>query len=129
MAGKCLIKRYQDTVAQKLAPVQLGVGSRSGAETIIHKVRSWYRMAPPDHVLLQLDFKNAYNSINRTAMLQAVEEHCPLFRPYAQACYSNPAVLYGQNFQLSSEEGEHQGCPCGPLFCAVTTIQVAKFKH
>ena len=81
------------------------------------------------HVLLQLDFKNAYNSIHRTSMIQAIEGHCPLFRAYAQACYANPAVLYGQNFQLASEEGEHQGCPCGPLFFAVTALDVAKFAQ
>ena len=42
------------------------------------------------------------------------------------ACYSNPATLYADGFQITSEEGEHQGCPCGPLFFAVTALDLCK---
>ena len=84
------------------------------------------RRSAVGHVLLQLDFSNAYNTLSRTAMLAAVARTCPQFLPYATACYGNPATLFGSGFTLFSEEGEHQGCPCGPLFFAAATIHIAK---
>ena len=62
-------------------------------------------------------------------MLTAISRECPAFLPYASACYANPASLYATGFQISSEEGEHQGCPCGPLFFAVTALELAKLAH
>ena len=129
IAGKVLVARYQATVTTELAPYQVGVGSRLGAESIIHKSRAWISQAPPDHVLLQLDFKNAYNTLSREQILKAVAKHCPSFLPYAISCYGNPATLFASGFTIASEEGEHQGCPCGPLFFAVTTLGLARKAH
>ena len=119
--------RYQSDVVSRLEPWQLGVGSRLGAEAIIHKTRCWTTSSPPDHVILQLDFRNAFNCLSRASMLEQIAKTCPMFSRYATACYSNPATLYANGFQLTSEDGEHQGCPCGPLFFAVTALDLAKF--
>jgi hypothetical protein len=116
IAGKLLVSKYQSPVSSSFAPLQMGVGIRGGAETLIHKVRQWHSNALPFHGLLQLDFQNAFNSVSRQHLLQSVDKHCPLFSHYARACYSAPATLFATGFTLSSQEGEHQGCPCGPLF-------------
>ena len=126
IAGKILVDRYQPAVVPQLLPLQVGVGSKLGAESIIHKSRAWFAQAPPDHVLLQLDFRNAYNTLSREAILAAIAAQCPVFLPYATSCYGNPALLFASGFTINSEEGEHQGCPCGPLFFAITTHELTK---
>jgi hypothetical protein len=42
---------------------------------------------------LQLDFRNAFNSAKRKALLQAIADHCPWFLPYALACYARAASI------------------------------------
>ena len=80
----------------------------------------WMQHALPDHVLLQLDFRNAFNSFKRKALLQAVADYCPWFLPYALACYSREGALFADGgFTVASAEGVHQGDPCGPLFFAL----------
>ena len=93
---------------------------------MIHKLRSWLHSAPPESAILQLDFRNAYNTLNRTAILQSIGQTCPLFLPYARACYAQSASLYAPGFVLESQQGIHQGCPCGPLFFAVTCQPLTK---
>jgi hypothetical protein len=78
---------------------------------------------------LQLDFQNAFNSISREHLLEAVARVCPLFYPYAAACYQNPATLYASGYTVASEEGQHQGCPCGPLFFAVAIKGVTEVAN
>ena len=59
-------------------------------------------------------------------MLQSVSKLAPAFAPYARSCYGSPAALFSDGFMLSSEEGEHQGCPCGPLFFAITLAEAMR---
>ena len=125
IAGKLLVSRYQAEAAVPLAPLQVGVGFAGGAEAIIHKTRGWLDTAPPDHCLLQCDFTNAYNSLSRQRMLEAVASECPVFLPYARACYGQHADLFGPGFRLSSQQGGHQGDPLGPLFYAMTAHPLA----
>ena len=125
LAGKLLISRYQPEIAKSLCPVQLGVGVKGGAESIIHKVRSWSIQPPAFHGILQLDFSNAFNCLDRTKMLASIAKHAPIFLPYAISCYSRPANLFAPGFMLDSESGEHQGDPAGPLFFALATKDLA----
>jgi hypothetical protein len=59
-------------------------------------------------------------------ILQAVATHCPIFLHYAKACYANPATLFAAGYTVASEEGQHQGCPCGPPFFAVSILSLAQ---
>ena len=126
LAGKLLVQRYQMDAAKSLPPVQYGVGVKGGAEAIIHHARAWLETAPPDHGLLQLDFSNAYNSIHREHLLQAVATHCPIFLHYAKSCYANPVTLFAAGYTIASEEGQHQGCPCGPLFFSASILCLSR---
>ena len=110
-------------------PCNLELAHALGRKPLSTNVAHGWALPPPDHVLLQLDFTNAFNSLSRTSLLQAVHATCPIFSSYAASCYANPATLYADGFQLSSEEGEHQGCPCGPLFFAVTTLPLAQMAQ
>ena len=73
-----------------------------------------------DFGILSLDFSNAFNSLDRTAMLARIRAHAPAFDHCARQCYAVPSTLYGDGFTLSSTSGTQQGDVCGPRFFALT---------
>ena len=68
-----------------LSAVQLGFGTPLGAEAAAHAV--WLYS-----VLVKLDFKNAFNSIRRDKMLEAVKQHIPELFPFINSCHSYPQL-------------------------------------
>ena len=125
LSAKLLVMKFQPEAAEALLPLQVGVGIPGATEAVIHKVREWMRSAPPDHALLQVDFANAFNTIDRSAMLSAIARRCPKFLPYATFCYGASTPLIGDTFSLESCTGTQQGDACGPLFFSVTAHDVA----
>ncbi len=77
LAGKCLVQRCQDDVIEHLVPLQLGVGVTKAAEIISHGVR-----ARADESLILVDFENAYNTLDRQKMLEAIAKDAPSFLLY-----------------------------------------------
>ena len=59
---------------------QVGFRVRDGAEAMIHAVRKVLR-SESKKILMQGDIANAYGSIDRLAVLQAVREHAPCLAP------------------------------------------------
>jgi len=73
---------------------------------------------PSDHVVVKLDFTDAFNCLHRSAMLQAVADRVPELFPYCFSAYSKPSVLFYGAYTILSQEGPQQGDPIGPgLFC------------
>ena len=120
IAAKCLVQKYQSQAMEGLTPLQVGVGLPGAVDAVVFKVREWMRTAPTDHALLTLDFSNAYNTIDRSAMLAAIALKCPSFLHYAKFCYGAPTPLLADDFSISSSTGTQQGDACGPLFFSVT---------
>ena len=107
-----------DDLAELFTPRQLGYGIRGGAEAIVHAGRKFLHNMDPEHVLIKLDFCNAFNSIRRDKMLEAVFELAPDIYPLVHSAYASPSNLLWGDKQLQSSEGVQQGDPLGPpLFC------------
>jgi hypothetical protein len=66
-------------------------------------------------VLLKVNFKNAFSSVERDCILKEVQCHTPLLYPYLYQCYSNPSTLFFGDHLISSSVGAQQGDPCGPM--------------
>merc|ERR1712218_20450 len=64
VVAKCFSSALAQQAAVLLAPNQLGVGVRGGAEAIAHAVTDAVRVHPSCSVL-QVDLVNAYNSADR----------------------------------------------------------------
>ena len=116
-------------IGPSLAPLQVGVGVRGGAQVLGHAIRAGVK-AHPEDVTLQLDFKNAFNMIHRGAMLQAVASRAPQLLKFAQWTYqkASPLRLPGAPPDvpaLWSKPGVRQGDPCGPLFFALNNANCA----
>ena len=81
---------------------------------------------PAEHALFLVDFSNAFDTMDRFAMLRAIPDGCPHFLPYAVFCDGAPTPLSGPGGCFSSQSGTQQEDVCGPPFFAVTAHAVAQ---
>ena len=77
--------------------------------------RLYLHLLPPDHVLLKLDFRNAFNTVKRDKILPAVKDMVTEIFPLMFASYYAPSTLFFQDTTMLSAEGVQQGDPFGPL--------------
>jgi hypothetical protein len=75
---------------------------------------------PEDHVMVKLDFSNAFNSLHRHDMLLAVQQNLPEIYAFCHSAYSHPTQLFHGQYLIMSEEGPQQGDPLGPLLFSLT---------
>ena len=98
----------------------MGYGIKGGCEAIVHAVRTFLNFNEDklSKILLKIDFKNAFNSIERDVMLEEIKKHAPKLYPFLWQCYSTASHLFFGNDTIPSLIGCQQGDPCGPLvFC------------
>ena len=97
-------------------PQQLGFGTQMGCEKIIHTVRSFIHSSlDSENILLKLDFKNAFNTIERDIMLKSFQEKFPDLYPFVWQSYRYPTNLFYDSKLILSQIGCQQGDPLGPL--------------
>ena len=73
-----------------------------------------------NQVLVKLDFRNAFNSIHRDALLECVASRLPELYQFCHLAYGNSTSLQFGSDLIQSAEGVQQGDPLGPLlFCLV----------
>ncbi|GKE30151.1 hypothetical protein Tco_1445535, partial [Tanacetum coccineum] len=103
--GKCLKILGEYIVSAPLTPlVKPGGGIRliavlgvsGGGEAILHVMNRLIEDHGNDVGLsmLLVDFKNAFNLVDREVMLQEVHIHCPAISRWVEFYYSNPTGLY-----------------------------------
>jgi hypothetical protein len=80
--------------------------------------------------LLKIDFKNAFNMVDRGTFLHAVKVKFPRMAKWAYWCYEGPStLLYDKTHIIYSESGVQQGDPLGPLlFCCALAPLVEKIQ-
>ena len=115
LVAKCFSVALADKAASLFSPNQLGVGVRAGAEAIPQAVKKAID-DDPSRWVLQSDLINAFNTVERTAMLEATQTHFPECLAWVVSCYGAPSCLrYGET-TISSDTGLHQGDPLAGLF-------------
>ena len=63
--------------------------------------------------ILKLDFKNAFNALDRNAMTAAVSEKLFELLPLTRAVYGRRSHLVFSSYRLVSSSGVQQGDPLG----------------
>lgn len=89
LASKCLCQAMRDSAQDLLAPLQVGVAVPLGGEAAVHTARQWMyrRGGHATDVFLKVDFHNAFNTVDRAALLRQVRLHLPGLAPWAEWCY------------------------------------------
>lgn len=102
--------------ASKFIPRQVGFGVKGGCEAAAHATRSFIKKnSHRKVVIVKIDFRNAFNEVDRDVFLNEMRLNCPAIFPYLWQCYSAPTLLFYGDFILLSQNGAQQGDPCGPL--------------
>ena len=114
--------------ARSLLPLQTGVRVQDACLlTSLSLQQAVDRWRPGEGwVLVQVDLTNAFNSIDRQKVLEAVKARAPHLLPFALSCYGRHSSLYCRGEVIGSQQGVQQGDPLGPLLFALAWQEVAE---
>jgi hypothetical protein len=122
-----VLLRSEDALEQSasLQPRQCGVGMPFAAEMVGMGMQ---RICDTDvgvpWVALQVDVRNAFNTVDRSAMLATAKQKAPSSYNWLAWCYGQSTPLYCQGKELArSTAGVHQGDAMGPLGFALALEQ------
>lgn len=116
LTAKIACKDVRDLVSSYLKPTQIGFSIKGGCEAAVHACRTYIKSNRGNRkVILKIDFKNAFNSVERDEMLRNIRMKSPSIYPFMWQCYSSSSILFFGKDQIMSEVGAQQGDPCGPL--------------
>ena len=107
VAGKIVKDSIQKEVADYLAPTQLGITVPAACETTVHNIRQ--RLLTDNSIAaLQVDIKNAFNTIDRSAMIKQVMTLPCLEKAqgFVRMAYGTPTPILIPDQQGDLEENE-----------------------
>lgn len=105
--------------------LQLFSGQTSGIEAAVHAMNQAYHEEDAQAVLL-VDASNAFNCLNREAVLHNIRHLCPPLAIILINTYRQPANLYVDGSILLSQEGTTQG---DPLALPVYAVGILPLIH
>ena len=109
--GKAVINEIKPEIMESAGSLQLCAGQRAGCEAAAHAMGEIFEEEDTDAVLF-IDASNAFNTLNRTALLHNIHYLCPPMATYINNCYQKPSRLFiAGGKELMSSEGTTQGDP------------------
>ena len=137
LAASALAGTVRGAAARLLAPLQMGVGVPNPCERVVHEVGAEL-VHRPSALLLQLDFRDAFNLVSMQAAVAYLLRAFPLLRPHIESVYLDASAprVYGwvddaaaadaaagspSRLWLAVQRGVQQGDTLGPLLHAAAT--------
>jgi len=99
LLAKWLLATTQGRIAATaLAPLQTAFAKGSPCEVVAMGVQAQVEAVhgSPGWLLLPVDMKNAFNSIARQAILEALEHQCPYMTPWVRQAFQHAPLLIGR---------------------------------
>ena len=118
LVTKCLAFKLTPQASSFLEPHQVGVKTCGGCEAIIHATQailSDQSLTPNQKWIVQIDFKNAFNTMDREHILNQVREKLPGLSAFAEWCYGDHSILLFGDENILSASGCQQGDPLGVI--------------
>ena len=124
LIGKVICFLIREDAEAVCGVSQLCAGLRCGAEGAIHVAGDLFEAGGDSHGMLVMDAENAFNSINRTALLWNIRILWPHASRFVFNTYRgwSPLIIKGHDVGLYSSEGVIQGDPLSMFLYALATL-------
>ena len=134
--GKCIMEITKFDVKDATGNLQVCAGHQAGGEAAIHAMRKIFEDEGCEAVLL-VDASNAFNTINREAMLHNISIKCRPLSQYVKNTYGTPSEMYVTGStektlrkKIISSEGTTQGDPTAMSMYAIgISVLQTKINH
>ena len=122
LTSKCLCSAVRSDAQRFFGSLQVGVACPLGLEAAIHTISQYCERnaTSTSKIVMTIDFHNAFNSLDRNALLAACRRDFPTLAAWASWCYSVPSRLLYNERVVNSTAGVQQGDNLGPLLFATT---------
>ena len=118
-----------DIEKAEAGPLQVCARQKGGCEAAVHSMRHMFQDSNTEGVLL-VDATNAFNSINRQAVLHNIRMLCPLLAQILINTYQSPIkIIIPGKGEIASTEETTQGHPLGMAMYALAIIPLIRKLH
>ncbi|CEM34525.1 unnamed protein product [Vitrella brassicaformis CCMP3155] len=122
---RAVCMQHKNKMAAYFAPLQCAVGTPAGNEKLLKAAETFIqsRREGEKKLLMGLDCTNAFNEVDRQAIVNELASQFPELFHFLWQFYGEPAKLWyrladGRVRTILSQQGTQQGEPAGPfLFC------------
>lgn len=129
LTAKCITSLVKDHISSIVSPSQLGCGVKFGIEAAVHSCRLAIDQCCEESAMAKLDFANAFNSVRRDSVAEAVSSLAPELSTFFSLCYEKDSLLSFGDELIVSADGLQQGDPLAPiLFCLVIHPALSSLK-
>lgn len=104
---KAIFLKYRNIFVELLQPMQIGVGTSGGGQTLVHVIDTVLR-DHPQYAVCNLDIKNAFNTIFRSTILIELQKNIPEVVSYFRNAYGNLSEIVFKHHMT----GEHEHIDC-----------------
>ena len=119
LVAKCFCVAGKDEISKAFKGRNFGVGCPGGVEVVAHSLRdTLLRHKDSKLGLLKIDFRNAFNEINRDHFVKAACEMFSFMSNWTSWCYGSSSMLLYDHLHVSPRLGSSRATRWAPSISA-----------